>query len=250
MEKSRPTGEVILQSNALVTVLLLLLSFILGLTSPDGRALPPAPGEYPITPGEGGCLGELRRDPASLRGKVIVIDPGHGGPNPGSRGVGPKPEKDNVLAVAWDLKGMLEFAGAKVIMTRDGDYSPGGPKADQLEARVQIANLSRGDVYVSIHNDWNKNSSITGTTTYFYSPDGYRLAASLQRSVVGELRSRSLGVRWASYYVLKNTAMPAALVELGFLSNKQEANLLATRSYQTKAALGIYHGLVEYFSNR
>ena len=249
MVKSRSAREVILQSNALVTVLLLLLSFIFGLTSPDEKALPPGPGEYPSAPVEGEFLGELPRDPASLRGKVIIVDPGHGGPNPGSRGVGPKPEKDNVLAVAWDLKGMLEFAGAKVIMTRDGDYSPGGPQADQLEARVRIANLSRGDVYVSIHNDWNKNSSTTGTTTYFYTPNGYRLAASLQRGVVGELRSRSLGVRWASYYVLKNTAMPAALVELGFLSNKREANLLATRSYQTKAALGIYNGLVEYFSN-
>ncbi len=249
MGKSRPRDTITLQSNALVTVLLLLLSFILGLSSPDNK-LPSGNGEHGAAPVDGGLAGELRRDPASLRGKTIVVDPGHGGPNPGSRGVGPKPEKDNVLAVAWDLKAMLEFAGAKVIMTRDGDYSPGGPKADQLEARVGIANLSRGDVFVSIHNDWNKDSRITGTTTYFYSPDGYRLAASLQRGVTGELRSRSLGVKWASYYVLKNTVMPAALVELGFLSNKQEAKLLCTRSYQTKAAKGIYDGLAEYFSNR
>jgi len=247
--KARSKNQIILQSNALVTVLLLLLSFILGLNSPDGDTLPPRNGEYTTAP-VGGDTGQLRRDPASLRGKIIVIDPGHGGINPGSRGVGPKPEKDNVLAVAWDLKGMLEYAGAKVIMTRDGDYSPGGPKADQLEARVDIANRSRGDIYVSIHNDWNKNSRITGTTTYFYSPDGYRLAAALQRGVTAELSSRNLGVRWASYYVIKNTVMPAALVELGFLSNKQEAILLSTRSYQTKAALGIYNGLVEYFSNR
>ncbi|NMB12931.1 MAG: N-acetylmuramoyl-L-alanine amidase [Firmicutes bacterium] len=250
MGKSRPRDKIILQSNALVTVLLLLLSFIFGINSPDSRALPPGNGEYKASPVDGELGGGLRRDPTSLRGKVILVDPGHGGANPGSRGVGPRPEKDNVLAVAWDLKGMLEYAGAKVIMTRDGDYSPGGPKADQLEARVRIANLSRGDVFVSIHNDWNKNSSLTGTTTYFYSPDGYHLGESLQRGVSQELSSRSLGVKWASYYVLRNTAMPAALVELGFLSNKREANLLSTRSYQTKAALGIYNGLVEYFSNR
>ncbi|NLJ85580.1 MAG: N-acetylmuramoyl-L-alanine amidase [Firmicutes bacterium] len=236
-----------LQSNALVTVLLLLLSFVLGLVSPDSSALPPGSGDYATGPGGGEAL---RWDPEALRGKTIVIDPGHGGSNPGTRGVGPKPEKDNVLAVAWDLKGMLEHAGAKVVMTRNGDYLPGSPEVDQLEARVRLANMNRADAFVSIHNDWNKNSSLTGTTTYFYSPDGYRLGIALQKGVTGELRSRDLGVRWANYYVLKNTVMPAALVELGFLSNKQEALLLTTRSYQTKAATGIYDGLVEYFSNR
>ena len=247
MADLRPKEKIItLQSNALVTLLLLVLSFILGLGGPEGGAQLPGHGDYGTAPATGG---ELRWDPDSLRGKTIVVDPGHGGANPGSRGVGPQPEKDNVLAVGWDLKSMLEYAGAKVIMTRDGDYSPGGPQADQLEARVRIANSSRADAFVSIHNDWNKNSSLTGSTTYFFSPDGYRLGAALQRGVTGELRTKDLGVRWASYYVLKNTAMPAALVELGFLSNKQEARLLSTRSYQTKAATGIYHGLVEYFSN-
>jgi len=164
--------------------------------------------------------------------------------------VGPLPEKDIVLAVAWDLKGMLEYAGAQVIMTRDGDYSPGGKNANQLQARVKIANSSPGDVYVSIHNDWNNDSRIRGTTSYFYSGEGYYLAEALQKGIVEELDSQSLGVRWGNYYVLRNTKMPAALVELGFLSNKQEANLLGTRSYQTKAARGIYNGLVYYFSNR
>ncbi|NLK08725.1 MAG: N-acetylmuramoyl-L-alanine amidase [Firmicutes bacterium] len=234
----------ILQSNALVTLLLLLLSFLLGIGGPEGGAGLPNPEELGPAAGE-----NLRWDPGSLKGKVIVVDPGHGGDNPGTRGVGPQPEKDNVLAVGWDLKSMLEYAGAKVIMTRDGDYSPGGPNADQLEARVRIANVSAADAYVSIHNDWNDNAYLTGSTTYFFSPDGHRLGASLQRGITKELKSKDLGVRWANYYVLRNTAMPAALVELGFLSNTQEARLLSTRSYQTKAATGIYHGLVEYFSN-
>lgn len=243
----RPREKTItLQSNALVTLLLLLLSFILGIGGPESGAGLPGPGDYDKAPASGD---NLRWDPNSLRGKIIVIDPGHGGANPGTRGVGPQPEKDNVLTVGWDLKSMLEYAGAKVIMTRDGDYSPGGPQADQLEARVRIANSTGAHAFVSIHNDWNKNSALTGTTTYFFSPDGHRLGSSLQRGVTGELRTKDLGVRWANYYVLKNTAMPAALVELGFLSNKQEARLLSTRSYQTKAATGIYHGLVEYFSN-
>ncbi|NLA58751.1 MAG: N-acetylmuramoyl-L-alanine amidase [Firmicutes bacterium] len=249
MEKPRPRGHVVLQANPLVTVLLLLLSFIFNLGSPGGDRLPAGTGSHAPGPVEVGT-GDLRWDPGSLQGRVIIIDPGHGGSNPGTRGVGPLPEKDIVLAVAWDLKGMLEYAGAQVIMTRDGDYSPGGKNANQLQARVKIANSSPGDVYVSIHNDWNNDSRIRGTTSYFYSGEGYYLAEALQKGIVEELDSQSLGVRWGNYYVLRNTKMPAALVELGFLSNKQEANLLGTRSYQTKAARGIYNGLVYYFSNR
>ena len=249
MGKSRPRAHVVLQANPLVTVLLLLLSFIFNLGSPSGGRLPAEQGGHAPGPVEVGT-GNLRWDPESLQGRVIIVDPGHGGSNPGTRGVGPQPEKDIVLAVAWDLKGMLEYAGAKVIMTRDGDYSPGGKNANQLQARVKIANSSPADVYVSIHNDWNNDSRITGTTSYFYSGEGYYLAEALQKGIVEELDSRSLGVRWGNYYVLRNTKMPAALVELGFLSNKKEANLLGTRSYQTKAARGIYNGLVYYFSNR
>jgi len=249
LEKPRPRGHVVLQANPLVTVLLLLLSFIFNLGSPGGDRLPAGTGSHAPGPVEVGT-GDLRWDPGSLQGRVIIIDPGHGGSNPGTRGVGPLPEKDIVLAVAWDLKGMLEYAGAQVIMTRDGDYSPGGKNANQLQARVKIANSSPGDVYVSIHNDWNNDSRIRGTTSYFYSGEGYYLAEALQKGIVEELDSQSLGVRWGNYYVLRNTKMPAALVELGFLSNKQEANLLGTRSYQTKAARGIYNGLVYYFSNR
>jgi len=247
--KSRPRAHGVLQANPLVTVLLLLLSFMLNLGSPSGDGLPPEQGVHLPETAEVGTS-RLHWDPASLKGRVIVIDPGHGGANPGTRGIGAQPEKDIVLAVAWDLKGMLEYAGAQVIMTRDGDYSPGGQNANQLQARVRVANSSPGDVYVSIHSDWNNDSSITGTTSYFYSGEGYYLADALQRGIVEELGSRNLGVRWGNYYVLRNTKMPAALVELGFLSNKKEANLLSTRPYQTKAARGIYRGLVYYFSNR
>ena len=249
MEKPRPRGHVVLQANPLVTVLLLLLSFIFNLGSPGGDRLPAGTGSHAPGPVEVGT-GDLRWDPGSLQGRVIIIDPGHGGSNPGTRGVGPLPEKDIVLAVAWDLKGMLEYAGAQVIMTRDGDYSPGRKNANQLQAMAKIANSSPGDVNVSIHTDWNNDSRIRGTTSYFYSGEGYYLAEALQKGIVEELDSQSLGVRWGNYYVLRNTKMPAALVELGFLSNKQEANLLGTRSYQTKAARGIYNGLVYYFSNR
>ena len=248
MGKSRPRAHVVLQSNPLVTVLLLLLSFIFNF-SPPGDRLPADQGGRAPGPVEVGT-DDFHWDPDALQGQVIVIDPGHGGTNPGTRGVGPQPEKDIVLAVAWDLKGMLEYAGATVIMTRDGDYSPGGKDANQLQARVKLANSSPGDIYVSIHCDWNNDSRITGTTSYFYSGEGYYLAEALQKGIVDELGSRSLGVRWGNYYVLRNTKVPAALVELGFLSSKKEASLLGTRSYQTKAARGIYSGLVYYFSNK
>lgn len=184
-----------------------------------------------------------------MEGKTIIIDPGHGGANLGTRGVGPTPEKTNVLAIAYDLKGMLEYDGARVILTRTGDYIPGNGKVDQLAARTQLANNTKADIYVSIHNDWNKDSSVTGTTSYFYSPDSYKLAVAIQRALVAELRSRDHGVQWANYYVLRHTAMPATLLEVGFLSNKKEAWLLSQGWYRTKAARGIYNGIVQYFSH-
>lgn len=185
--------------------------------------------------------------PTNLAGKVIVLDPGHGGSDPGSVGVGPTTEAENVLAIAWELKGMLEEAGAEVVMTRYR-HVPG--EVEPLAARTATANRSGGDVYISLHNDWNDDASIRGTSVHFYKPQDLLLAESLQRSLVKQLKSADLGVKRSSFYVLRNTNIPAALVELGFVSNPQEAELLAKPSYRLEVARGILLGIEDYFAEQ
>lgn len=187
----------------------------------------------------------------SIKGKVIVVDPGHGGYNAGAVGASGKTwEKTNVLFIAKDLKTMLEAAGATVIMTRETDISPESKTRNQLETRVHIANQANADLFVSIHNDANRDRNIVGTTTYYYgSAKGRQLAESVQNSLVAALGSHDHGVKSSPYYVLRNTRMPAILVEVGFISNYWEEKRLADPAYRYKASQGIFEGTKRYFSN-
>lgn len=191
-----------------------------------------------------------------LQGKVIILDPGHGGADPGTVGVGATTEAANVLAIAWELKTMLEKAGAKVIMTRTANFSPArgtafsGQQDGQLAARVATANRSGGDIFISLHNDWNDQSSIMGTSVYFYKTQDLALAEALQKSVVHQLKSVDLGIKQGNLYVLRNTKIPAALIEIGFLSNPREAALLAKPSYRLDAARGLLNGINDYFKKQ
>lgn len=192
--------------------------------------------------------------PQNLVGKVIVLDPGHGGDDPGTIGVGPTTEAENVLAIAWELRNMLEKAGAEVIMTRYRDSTSAaaasGGQNEQLAARVATANRGSGQIYVSLHNDWNDNATVRGTSVHFYKPQDLALAESLQQSLVGQLKTVDLGVKRSNFYVLRNTNIPAALVEIGFLSNAQEAALLARPSYRLEVARGLLAGINDYFAGQ
>ncbi|NMB01862.1 MAG: N-acetylmuramoyl-L-alanine amidase [Firmicutes bacterium] len=188
-----------------------------------------------------------------VKGKVIVLDPGHGGGDPGTVGVGATTEAENVLAIAWELKTMLEKAGANVIMTRQSDRNPAqgtsfsGQQNGQLAARVATANRSSGQIFISLHNDWNDNRNIQGTSVHFYKSQDLALAEALQNSLVRQINSVDLGIMRSNFYVLRNTNMPAALVEIGFLSNPSEAALLAQHTYRLAVARGLLAGINEYF---
>ncbi len=194
--------------------------------------------------------------PRSLQGKVIVLDPGHGGNDPGTVGVGSTTEAENVLAIAWELKTMLEKAGAEVVMTRQANLNPAQGSAfssqqhGQLAARVATANRSRGQIFLSLHNDWNENSYVQGTSVYFYKSQDLSLAESLQKALVRQLKTVDLGIRQGNLYVLRNTNMPAALVEVGFLSNPQEAARLAKPNYRLEVARGLLAGINDYFQGQ
>ncbi|WP_434511215.1 N-acetylmuramoyl-L-alanine amidase [Desulfitobacterium sp. AusDCA] len=189
-----------------------------------------------------------------LAGMTIVIDPGHGGPDTGAIGASGTYEKNNTLPVGLYLADFLRASGANVILTRDNDTSPAGSnytELSDLQARVQIANQNKADLFVSIHNDSFSNPDAGGTTTYYSSDSvvadkSLALGTDVQKEVEKQLGLLDRGTKSANFYVVKNTTMPAILVELGFISNPTEEKLLSSADFQKKAAEGIYQGILTY----
>lgn len=189
-----------------------------------------------------------------LAGMTIVIDPGHGGPDTGAVGASGTYEKNNTLPVGLYLADLLRASGANVILTRTNDTPPTGTnytELSDLQARVQIANQNKADLFVSIHNDSFSNPDAGGTTTYYSSDSTVAnqsqvLGTDVQKEVVKQLGLLDRGTKSANFYVVKNTTMPAILVELGFISNPTEEKLLSSADFQKKAAKGIYQGILTY----
>lgn len=179
---------------------------------------------------------------ASVAGKTIAIDPGHGGYDDGAS-ANNLYEKELVYDVAYRTQQRLEQAGADVVITRSGDdYTA-------LEERAAIANRANADIFVSIHANAAAATSADGIETYHYptSDDGQRLAYNLQTSMINELDSDDRGVKSANFSVLRNTAMPAALVELGFVTNGDEAQRMESSTFRNEAANALYLGIHHHF---
>lgn len=181
-----------------------------------------------------------------LKGKTIVVDPGHGGADPGAIGYSGLKEKEVNLITALELTGLLEASGAKVILTRSGDQTVSNVR------RVDLANDSGADLYISIHANAYSNNESNGTETHYcsnnnHSSDSRFLSGLLQKELVDTMRLRDRGVKSNSFYVLKNTEMPAALVELAFLTNPDEEKMLKDEKILRSAAEALYRGINEYF---
>lgn len=230
---------------------MLLFVFLLGVPPGAPDQIPPPetapeevveqPSEREPTPAPASTAGPSAASP--LAGRTIVLDAGHGGPDPGARGVsGRTRESYNTLFVALDAKAMLERAGARVIMTRSDD------RYITLAGRADIANRAGADIFISIHNDWNPNPSLRGVTTYYFHDRSRHLAETMQSSLVRTLGARDVGVLRRSFQVVRDTTMPAVLLELGFLSNWHDEQLLADPAYRYRAAQAIYNGVVNYFA--
>lgn len=188
----------------------------------------------------------------SLRGKVIVVDPGHGGSNPGAVANNTR-ESDHNLAVSLKLRDKLVQAGAKVIMTRDTDRTvaaEGSSLGQELQARVAMAEANNADAFVSIHSNSNPDSKIAGGMTFYHSANSSDLASKVQNAMIKETGAVDKGTSSATFYVLRNTSMPSILVEMGFVTNAQEAARLSSNSYRTSLANGIFNGITNYFNNR
>lgn len=231
-----------------------------GLTSSvirPGQVLKIAPGgPAPTPPPQGGDAAPPVKTDKPLAGKVIVIDPGHGGPpeNGGSTGVTGVKEKDINLALGLALRDTIQRAGARVTMTRTTDAAPHvpGDGGDHLEAVTTIARNSGADLFVSLHGNWNPDPSINGIEAYYFPGDSTdeRVATVLLKNVVAATGMRDNGVRSERYYVLYHHDVPAALMEIGYLSNPGDEAHLKSSSFRGKIVSGLYHGILEYFKSR
>lgn len=188
---------------------------------------------------------------------TIVIDPGHGGNDPGKIGINDALEKGVNLAISLKLKEILEQNDCKVIMTRDQDrglYQEGdsNKKMADLHARCQIINDSDADAVISIHQNSFTAESSKGAQVFYRttSGEGKALAEILQEQLVSGLDPDNNRVAKANsdYYMLKNTQAPMVIVECGFLSNSQEAELLTQEAYQRRVAWTVAIGTLQYVS--
>jgi len=176
-----------------------------------------------------------------LSGYTIVLDPGHGGHDPGAIGLGGIYEKNVVTSTANTIVSHLRQAGANVIETRSGDYYV------SLDERARISNANYTDAFISIHYNAYPVLSVQGNASYYYSDSGYGLASALQSSIGSSTSLHNRGVLFGDYRVLRNTHAPAALLELGFITNSHDLNIVQTQDYQNTVAQAITNGLISYF---
>lgn len=187
-----------------------------------------------------------------LKDKVIAIDPGHGGSDPGAIGAGGTQEKNITLPISKNLRDLLTKAGAKVYMTRTSDTDvdkPGASDKAELQARVNVAEKYNADAFISIHINSAANKSIGGLSSYYYPKTKHdaRLAKAIQTKLKANFGLDDLGIREANFYVNKRSSMPSTLLELGFISNPKEETVLKSKWFQEKAARVIFEGIKEYF---
>ena len=187
-----------------------------------------------------------------LDGRVIVLDPGHGGSDPGAIGPTGFMEKDFNLATAQEAARLLRKEGAEVVLTRTTDVRLGATTAEDLEKRSRIANDHQADLFVSIHANASVSPATQGTEVYYYAhPENQaanlKLARALQASLVRELGRKDRGVKASNFFVLRNIEMPGALIETAFISNPEEEGLLAQDWFQKQAAAAIVDGIKAYF---
>ncbi len=181
-----------------------------------------------------------------------LIDAGHGGFDPGKVGDGDVYEKDINLAIAKKLQSYFEQSGATVIMTRTDDNALAGTKNDDMRARKETVNNAKADILISIHQNSYETSEVRGAQVFYYSSEeSEALATNIQDEFNREINASNTKNQSEndSYYLLKETNVPAVIVESGFLSNPEEAKLLSTDEYQDKIAWSIYVGTINYFNS-
>ena len=181
-----------------------------------------------------------------LRGMTVVVDAGHGGPDPGAV-VGGTREKDLVLQIAHKLKESLEQVGVKVVMTRSQDKDLGGSIREELGRRVALIDEHNAQLFISIHA--NKDGCYCWGAQTFYQRKGMPAGKELAIAIQTRLREMTPTTRVAlpaDYFVLRTSRVPASMVEVGFLSSAQELERLKDPDYQRVLVTAITIGMADF----
>ncbi len=193
----------------------------------------------------------------SVAGKVIMVDPGHGGIDSGAVGGAGILEKEINLEIAGRLAALFRQAGATAILTREGDYEltdrenkPGFSNRDELQSRLDLADKNNANLYISIHLNSYPSPDCEGAQVFYHpgSVDSHRLASLIQQELINRLGDNYRWAKAEDFFVLRNLKRPAVVVEAGFLSHPREGALLTDPAYQNKIAWCVYAGVVQFFA--
>lgn len=238
--RSEPAGPAVL-------VVLSALTLLAGCQQPQ-RVLDPLPSPAVTTPyiAQGSPLPPPAPPPPpqTIAGKRVVIDPGHGGKDPGAwKGTRSKlPEKTIVLDIGNRVATTLRQRGAQVTITRSSD------RFIELEDRASIAERARADLFVSIHADSARNRAASGTEIHIYekASSQSRQAALAMVAALKRAGIECRGIQRSNFHVLREHSRPAMLVESGFLTNVGDAQRLNSASYRARLAEAITDGIADY----
>jgi len=194
----------------------------------------------------------------AVANKILVIDPGHGGADPGAVGPGGTLEKDLTLAIGQKLAQQFLRAGAVVIMTREDDRDLAAPgegtrKKRDLDARLDIIQKHGGEIFIGVQANATPGSRWRGAQTFYKKdPENEALAKSIQAELKRVLQNTTREALPLNPppYILQQLEIPAVMVEVGFLSNPEEERLLNDPVYQDKMAGAIYAGVVNYLTQQ
>lgn len=198
-----------------------------------------------ITPVPSGRMPSARNLPGVRRGRFrVVIDPGHGGPDPGAVGIGGLRETDVVLDVGLQLAQLLQSKGVQVLLTRTSEVDV------DLPPRVALANRSGADLFVSLHANALSldRPDVNGIETfYFQGGRSYELAVSIQQQLMAvSPGTPDRGARPGRFFVIRRTVMPSVLTEMGFVTGEIDAPRLAEARFRQRLAAALATGILTY----
>ncbi|WP_245585984.1 N-acetylmuramoyl-L-alanine amidase family protein [Paenibacillus pinihumi] len=176
---------------------------------------------------------------------IIVIDAGHGGKDPGAEGVSGKYERAYTLSLTMKIAALLDQEPMfEPHMTRTDDTFIG------LTDRARMANELHADAFISVHGNTFPDPDIAGTESYYYADDSIRLANTIHQQLIQAAGFKDRGVKMEGWWVLKKSEVPAILLEIGFLTNRDEEAAMLSDAHQSKVAQAIVDGLKQYFSTK
>ncbi len=189
----------------------------------------------------------------ALLGKVIVIDAGHGGFDPGAVGGAGTLEKDVNLAVSRRVAALLRQVGANVVETRTEDAALAATKREDIQRRVAIAEEAGADLFITVQANSIPQAQYRGGQVFYAagSTEGQGLSESIQQSLASVLQNTDRQAKSIqNIYVVNKLAIPSIVVEVGFLSNPEEEKLLSDPGYQQLAAYAVFLGIVGYYADQ